>query len=51
MFVYRHCDFQDGVHDLVVGVNESIFFSFVRRIIYMKAHIKRYWMLIKLQNL
>ena len=30
-------DFQDGVNDLDVGVNESIFFSFVRRMTQMNA--------------
>ena len=30
-------DFQDGVNDFDVGVNESIFFSFVRRIMHMNA--------------
>ena len=27
MFVYCFIDFQDGVNDLDVGVNESIFFA------------------------
>ena len=42
-------DFQDGVNDFDVGVNESIFFSFVCRMTQMNAQ-KCYWMLIKMQK-
>ena len=42
-------DFQDGVNDFDVGVNESIFFSFVCPMTHMNAQ-KRYWMLIKMQK-
>ena len=38
-------DFQDGVNDFDVGVNESIFFSFVCPMTHMNAQ-KCYWMLI-----
>ena len=38
-------DFQDGVNDFVVGVNESIFFSFVCPMAHMNTQ-KCYWMLI-----
>ena len=42
-------DFQDGVNDFDVGVNESIFFSFVCPMTQMNAQ-KCYWMLIKMQK-
>ena len=42
-------DFQNNVNDLNVGVNESIFFSFVCRMTQMNAQ-KCYWMLIKMQK-
>ena len=42
-------DFQDGVNDFDVGVNESIFFSFVCLMTHMNAQ-KCYWMLIKMQK-
>ena len=42
-------DFQGGVNDFDVGVNESIFFSFVRPMTHMNAQ-KCYWMLIKTQK-
>ena len=42
-------DFQDGVNDFDVGVNESIFFSFVCPMTHMNAQ-KCYWMLIKMQK-
>ena len=42
-------DFQDNVNDSNVGVNESIFFSFVCRMTQMNAQ-KCYWMLIKMQK-
>ena len=42
-------DFQDGVNDFDVVVNESIFFSFVCRMTQMNAQ-KCYWMLIKMQK-
>ena len=32
-------DFQDGVNDFDVGVNESILFSFVCRITYIHTYI------------
>ena len=41
-----HVDFQDGVYDFDVGVNESIFFCFVCPMTHMNAQ-KCYWMLIK----
>ena len=41
--------FQDGVNDFDVGVNESIFFSFVWPMTHMNAQ-KWYWMLIKMQK-
>ena len=43
-------DFQDGVNDFDVGVNESIFFSFVCSMTHMNAQ-KCYWMLIKMQKI
>ena len=42
-------DFQDNVNHSNVGVNESIFFSFVCRIAQMNAP-KCYWMLIKIES-
>ena len=42
-------DSQDGVNDFEVGVNESIFFSFVCSMTHMNAQ-KCYWMLIKMQK-
>ena len=42
-------DFQDGVNDFDVGVNESTFFSFVCSMTHMNAQ-KYYWMLIKMQK-
>ena len=45
-------DFQDGVNDFDVGVNESIliiFLSFVYQMTHMNAQ-KCYWMLIKMQK-
>ena len=42
-------DFQDGVNDSNVGVNESIFSSFVCRMTQMNGQ-KCYWMLIKMQK-
>ena len=42
-------DSQDNVNDSNVGVNESIFFSFVRPMTQMNAQ-KCYWMLIKMQK-
>ena len=42
-------DFQDGVNDFDVGVNESIFFSFVCPMTHMNAQ-KSYRMLIKMQK-
>ena len=42
-------DFQDGVNDFDVGVNESKCFSFVCQMTHMNAQ-KCYWMLIKMQN-
>ena len=42
-------DFQDGVNDFDIGVNESIFFSFVCRMTQMNAQ-KCNWMLIKMQK-
>ena len=42
-------DFQDGVNDFDVGVNESIFFSFVCPMTHMNAQ-KCYWTLIKMQK-
>ena len=44
-----HIDFQDGVYDFDVGVNESIFFCFVCPMTHMNAH-KCYWMLIKMHK-
>ena len=43
-------DFQDGVNDSNLGVNESIFFSFVCPMTHMNAQ-KCYWMLIKMQKI
>ena len=40
---------QDGVNDFDVGVNESIFFSFVCRMTHMNAQ-KCYWMLTEMQK-
>ena len=42
-------DFQGGVNDFDVGVNESIFFSFVCPMTHMNAQ-KCYWMLMKMQK-
>ena len=42
-------DFQDNVNHSNVGVNESIFFSFVYPMTHMNAQ-KCYWMLIKMQK-
>jgi len=42
-------DFQDGVNDFDVGVNESIFLSFACSVMHMNAQ-KCYWMLIKMQK-
>ena len=42
---YFPVDFQDGVNDLDVGVNESVFFSFVYQMTHMNGK-KCYWMLI-----
>ena len=42
-------DFQDGVNDFDVGVNESIFFSSVCPMTHMNAK-KCYRMLIKMQK-
>ena len=42
-------DFQDDVNDFDVGVNESIFFSFVCPMTHMNFQ-KCYWMLIKMQK-
>ena len=42
-------DFQDGVNDFDVGVNESTFFSFVCPMTHINAQ-KCYWMLIKMQK-
>ena len=39
MFVCCPYDFQDGVNDFDVGVNESIFFSFVCRMKHMNAQV------------
>ena len=46
--MYVTTDFQDGVNDFDVGVNESIFFSFVCLMTHMNAQC--YWMLIKMQK-
>ena len=42
-------DFQDGVNDFDVGVNESTFLSFVCSMTHMNAQ-KCYWMFIKIQK-
>ena len=42
-------DFQNGVNDFDVGINERIFFSFVYPMMHMNAQ-KCYWMLIKMQK-
>ena len=42
-------DFQDGVNDFDVGVNESTFFSFVYPTTHINAQ-KCYWMLLKMQK-
>ena len=42
-------NFQDNVNDSNVGVNKSIFFSFVRRMTQMNGQ-NCYWMLIKMQK-
>ena len=42
-------DFQDGVNDFDVGVNESIFFSLVYPMTHMNAQTC-YWVLIKMQE-
>ena len=42
-------DFQGGVNDFDVGVNESIVYSFVYRMTHMNAQ-KFYWILIKIQK-
>ena len=42
-------DFQNGVNDFDVGVNERIFFSFVCPMMHMNAQ-KCYWMLTKMQK-
>ena len=39
MFVCCPYDFQDGVNDFDVGVNESIFFAFVCRMTHMNAQV------------